>query len=285
MHWSKITALMEPHGGDALANKSRELARIDVHTPHAARVYDYALGGKDNYAADRELIEKLRALVPDTPLVAKENRAFLGRAVHFLADAGMRQFLDIGTGLPTQGNVHEVVRKIASDARVVYVDYDPVVIAHSRALLSGVDNVTIIQADACRPDDILHHPELRKRIDFNQPVALLLVGLLHLIADDNDPAGIIAQFRQALAPGSHLAICHITGDYQHPDTVAQWIEIFGGMKEPMVPRSHEQIQRFFDGFKLLDPGLMKASQWHPNVPSPLPSPATGWLLAGVGHMP
>jgi len=259
------------------------LAGIDVSTPHAARVYDYALGGKDNYAADREVIERLRAVVPDTPRVAQENRAFLGRAVRFLAEAGIRQFLDIGSGLPTQWNVHEVAHQVAPDIPVVYVDYDPTVIAHSRVLLSGVDNAAIIQADVRRPDEILAHPQVRKMIDFDEPLGLLLVGVLHLVADEDDPAGIVAKFREAMTPGSYLAACHITGDYQRPEIVARWVELFGRMKEPMVPRTLEQMYGFFDGFELVDPGMVKASKWRPDIPSPTDNPDTGWLLAGVGR--
>jgi hypothetical protein len=218
-------------------------AGVDMRKPHAARVYDYALGGKDNYAADRALIDKLSRVIPDTPLVAQENRAFLGRVVHFLAQAGIRQFLDIGSGLPTQGNVHEVAHAVAPDARVVYVDYDPIVIAHSRELLSGVDNATVIQADVRQPDSIIGNPKVGKVIDFEQPVAVLLVGLLHLVADSDNPAAIVARFRAAMTSGSYLAFCHITGDYQSSDAVGQWVSVFGAMAEPMVPRTHEQIRR------------------------------------------
>lgn len=268
-----------------MTEKSRAPAGVDVRKPHAARVYDYALGGKDNYAVDRALIDKLSSVIPDTPLVARENRAFLGRAVQFLAEAGIRQFLDIGTGLPTQGNVHEIAHEVAPDAYVVYVDYDPIVIAHSRELLSGVDNAIVIQADVRQPDDIIGDPKIRKLIDFDQPVAVLLVGLLHLVADGDDPAAIVARFRAAMTSGSYLALCHITGDYQRPDAVAQWIEVFGGMAEPMVPRTHEQIGRFFEGMELVDPGLVKAWEWRPDEPGAIQRPATGWLLAGVARKP
>ena len=259
---------------------------VDVRTPHAARVYDYALGGKDNYAADRELIDRVRVFVPEIPYIAQENRAFLGRAVHFLAaQAGIRQFLDIGSGLPTQSNVHEVAHSVASDARVVYVDYDLTVLAHGRALLSGTDNAIIIQADVRQPDEVLDHPKLRRLLDFEQPIALLLVGLLHLVTDDDDPAGIVARLWRSLPSGSYLAFCHLTGEYQPPETVARWMEVFTKMAEPMVLRSREQIRGFLDldGCELIDPGLVQASQWRPDVPCTIPNPATGWLLAAVGR--
>jgi len=268
-----------------VTKKNRAPTGVDVQKPHAARVFDYALGGKNNYAADRALIDKLSAVIPDTPLVARENRAFLGRAVHFLAEAGIRQFIDIGTGLPTQANVHQVAHQVAPDARVVYVDYDPIVIAHSRELLSGTDNAIVIQGDVRQPDDILGDPRLQKLIDFEEPVAVLLVGLLHLVADSDDPGAIAARFRAAIPPGGYLAICHITGDHQPPDAVAQWKELFGGMAEPMVPRSHEEIGPYFEGMELVDPGLVKASEWRPDAPGGAPSPTTGWLLGGVARKP
>ncbi|MGH8931873.1 MAG: SAM-dependent methyltransferase [Egibacteraceae bacterium] len=260
-------------------------AGIDVRTPHAARVYDYALGGKDNFASDRGLVDKLRGLIPAAPLVARENRAFLSRAVHYLAaEAGIRQFLDVGSGLPTQGNVHEIAQKVAPDTRIVYVDYDPVVLVHGRALLSGAENATIIQGDVRQPGAILEHPAVAKLIDFDEPLALLFVGLFHLVADDDDPAGLVAHFREVLAPGSHLALCHITGDYQSSEAVAQWVNVFGSMAEPMVPRPFDQVKALFEGFDLVDPGLVKASEWRPHLPGAVgPAPKSRWLLAGVGR--
>lgn len=258
----------------------------DVHTPHAARIYDYALGGKDNYPADRELVEKLASVTTEARDVAVENRAFLTRAVRWLAaEAGIRQFIDVGSGLPTQSNVHEVAQEVDPDASVVYVDHDPIAVAHSREILSGIDNAVALQANVRWPAEILDHPKLRNRIRFDQPVAVLLVGLLHLVSDDWEPAGIVARFRDAMAPGSYLALCQITGDYQSPERVAQWIELFGGMAEPMVPRTGEQIRSLSDGFRFLDPGLVKASEWRPDIPSSVPNPETGWLLAGVGRKP
>lgn len=257
---------------------------IDVRTPNAARIYDYLLGGKDNYAADREGAEKFLAVAPEIRFAARENRAFLIRAVRFLAaEAGIRQFLDIGSGLPTQRNVHEVAHEIAPDARIVYVDYDPVVIAHSRELLSGVDHAIAIQADARRPDEILNHPKLRTLIDLDQPVALLLVGLLFLIADDDDPAGIVARFREAMAPGSYLALSHMTGDGQRPEAVRRLVQVFERAREPMVPRTREQIQRLFDGFELVNPGLAPIAAWRPDQPAADQDLGKGWLLAGVGR--
>lgn len=257
---------------------------VDPHIPSPARIYDYLLGGKDNYAADRETADKFIALVPEAPLVARENRAFLAAAVRFLAaNAGVRQFIDIGSGLPTQRNVHEVAHEVAPDARVVYVDYDPIVIVHNRALLSAADNVITIQADIRHPHQILNHPELGKLIDLDQPVAVLLMAVLHFVTDDEDPAKIVDQLRQAMAPGSYLVLSHITEDVQHRKTMARWIRVVEKMAEPFVPRSRQQILRFFDGFELLGPGLVKESEWRPDIPRPLRSSAAAWLLASVAR--
>lgn len=267
-----------------MAEKSRGPAGIAVHTPNAARIYDYALGGKDNFAADRRTAEKVFAFAPEVRLSARENRAFLTRAVRFLAaEAGLRQFLDIGTGLPTQGNVHEVAQEVAPAARVVYVDYDPVVIVHNRELLSGVDNATTIQADLRGPHEILNHPKLQQLIDLDEPVAVLLIGILHFVTDDEDPAGIVARLCEAMAPGSYLALSHITGDEQPPEAVTRLTQVFEQAAEPMVPRTYEQIRRFFDGFEFVDPGLVRISEWRPDQPSTVQDPGRGWLFAGVGR--
>jgi S-adenosyl methyltransferase len=272
---------MEPHEEHEV--KATTVA-INIRTPNAARIYDYLLEGKDNYAADREAAEKFLAVAPEIRFAARENRAFLIRAVRFLAaEAGVRQFLDLGSGLPTQSNVHTVAHEVAPGPRVVYVDHDPVVIAHSRTILSDISNATAIQADVRRPDDILNHPKLRKLIYFDQPVALLCVGLLFLVADDDDPAGIVTQFRETMVPGSYLALSHITSDGQRPEAVERLVQAFEQAREPMVPRTREQIQQFFDGFEFVDPGLVRISEWRPDDPSTAQNPGKGWLYAGVGR--
>ena len=185
-------------------------ASIDVERPSQARIYDYLLGGSLNFAADREAARQLIAMVPDVPLVAQANRAFLRRGVDFLARAGVRQFLDIGSGIPTRGNVHEIARQVAPDARVVYVDIDPVAVTHSRQILAGDDRTTAIQEDARHPEHILDHPDVHRLLDLTRPVAVLLVSVLHFIADSDDPAGILARLRKAVAPGSYLVLSHVT---------------------------------------------------------------------------
>jgi len=185
---------------------------IDVTVPTTARIYDYWLGGQDNFAADRVAALAITEVAPEARLMAVENRGFLRRAVRFLAaEAGITQFLDIGTGLPTQGNVHQVAQEVNAGARVVYVDNDPMVLAHSRALKTGGSTV-VIQADLREPRTILDHASTRKLIDFTQPLAVLLVAVLHFISDDDDPAAIVATIRETLPPGSYLVISHVTGD-------------------------------------------------------------------------
>jgi O-methyltransferase involved in polyketide biosynthesis len=200
--------------------------------------------------------------------------------VRFLLDAGIRQFIDVGCGLPTRKNVHDIVEANDPAARVLYVDHDPVVINHYQALLSSSSTATVILGDARRPQEILDHCRTTSLIDLDRPVAVLLVGLLHLIADEDDPAGIVARFRDAVAPGSHVVLSHMTGDDQDPKEVAQFVEMFETAREPMIMRSRERIRAFFDGLELVEPGLVDGPDWRPDRPYPKPS---GWLVAGVGR--
>jgi hypothetical protein len=247
--------------------------QINTGVPNPARIYDYLLGGKDNFPADRGVAEQLITIAPVTRDVAEDNRAFLRRVVRFLArEAGIRQFIDLGSGLPTQGNVHEIAQAVAPDARVVYVDNDAMVVTHSRALLAG-DNTVAIQADLRECDVILTHPEIRELIDFNQPVALLLVAILHFIPDDQDPLGIVARFRDALPTGSYLAISHGTRDIPvRPDMSAEEMAEMGAKVEQLyqlttsslVTRTRAEVERFFDGLELVDPGLVEIQRWRPD---------------------
>ena len=257
---------------------------LDANTPNVARIYDYWLGGKDNFAADRVTAEKLSGIVPEARAAARANREFLRRAVRFLAKAGIRQFIDLGTGLPTQANVHEVAHQIVPGARVVYVDYDPVVVIHGQALLQSDDATAIVEADVCEPEKILEHHELRALIDLDEPVAVLMVGILHFITEADDPYGIVARFREAMAPGSYLAICHVTAD-PRPQAEAQVTEIYRQTTAPLVPRSRDQVLRFFDGFDLVEPGLVYAPQWRPDRLVRPAEPVTSFVFAGVGRTP
>ena len=255
---------------------------VNTTTPNAARMYDYYLGGEENFPADQVAAEHVLRVAPWIRATARENRAFLGRAVDYLArEAGIRQFVDIGTGLPTKGNVHEVAHAVAPDARVAYVDNDPIVLGKSRYLLARVPNAGTVRADVRRPVGIIGHPDLTALIDWGQPVALLLVAVLHFVTDGYDPAAIVAQFRDVMAPGSHLVISHAhhEGD---DDAVRQAVDIYRGADAPLVMRGREQIAGFFDGFDLLDPVLVYLPGWRP-VPRPYP-PGEVWGIGGVGRL-
>jgi S-adenosyl methyltransferase len=264
-----------------VSDGDRGVLGFDTSVPNPARMYDYFLGGKDHFPADKAAAEQLLATVPLTRVGARENRAFLQRAVGFLAgEAGIRQFLDIGTGLPTQGNVHEVAQAVAPDARVVYVDNDPIVHAHANALLSG-DNTASILGDLRDPDGILADPETNRLIDFRQPVAILLVAVLHFIRDREDPAGIVARLKAAMAPGSYLVISHATGDLYPREIGAEATKAYDRATAPLVLRTRAEIERFFDGLELVPPGLVQLSRWRPD--GDLPS--GNGLFGAVAHKP
>lgn len=264
---------------------------VNTSVPNPARIYDYLLDGKDNFPADRDVAEQLLAIAPVARDVVEDNRAFLRRAVRHLAgEAGIRQFIDLGSGLPTQGNVHEIAQAVAPDARVVYVDNDPMVVTHSRALLAG-DNTAAIRADLREPDVLLGHAELRELIDFDQPIALLLMAILHFFDDDEDPFGIVARFRDALPAGSYLAISHGTRDIpERSDLSPAAMAEMGAKVErlyqlttaSLVTRTRAQVERFFAGFDLLDPGVVEIQLWRPDGEG---SKLPGGFYGGVGHKP
>jgi len=251
--------------------------------PSPARMYDYYLGGKDNYASDRRAAAEIYKQIPDLPEVARDNRAFLQRAVRASAEAGIRQFIDVGTGLPTQGNVHEIAQGIDAASRVVYVDNDPIVLAHARALLtSGPRGATAyIDADLRDPDAIFRHPDLRNLIDFDQPVGLLMIAVLHFITDEEDPWGLVSRYRSYLAAGSQLAIAHATSEDRPAEAVQKMTDVYKKASAPFNFRTREQILALFDGFSLLDPGLVPCPDWR-RAPNARTSPSAGWNLAAVG---
>ncbi|MDL4775381.1 MULTISPECIES: SAM-dependent methyltransferase [Thermomonosporaceae] len=257
---------------------------LDSSRPSPARMYDFFLGGKDNYEVDRQAGAQVKAALGEVMShdIVWENRRFLQRAVHFMAEAGIDQFVDLGTGLPTQGNVHEIAQEVHPDARVVYVDNDPIVLAHGRALLATNDTTTVITADVREPGTILEHPDLRNLIDFSRPVAVLSVALFHFIGDAADPAGIVRAFRDRMHPGSHLALSHLTVDGPPADEVAQVVDAYKDATSPIVFRPRDRIEPLFDGFDLVDPGLVRPWQWRPGY-GPA-GPRTEWLYAGVGRL-
>lgn len=242
----------------------------DTTKAHPARVYDYWLGGKDNFAADRVLAERASANAPEVTMACRENRAFLGRAVRMLAAQGLRQFVDVGTGFPTMGNSDEAAHSVAPDAHVVCVDNDPVVLAHSRALLSrrSAERTTVVEGDLREPDAILDDPDLRAVIDFDQPMAVLLVAIAHFLRDSDDPAGIIAAFRKRMAPGSYLVISHATYDFNIK--VLNNSRVYNDATAPFIPRSRAQILSLLGGFDLVEPGLVDVAHWRPDGTRPQP---------------
>lgn len=260
-------------------------SEIDTTRPHPARMYDAFLGGKDNYPVDRKAVGQILRQWPEVRLAARANRAFLQRAVRFLVgEAGIRQFVDIGTGIPAAGNVHEVAAQIAPGARVVYVDNDPIVHVHANALLTGSGTTTIVLADLRDPHAILADPKLRSQIDFTRPVGLLLVAILHFIASSEDPAGILATLRDALPAGSFLALSHGTADFHPPGTQDEAAAAYQNAAAPLQLRAHSEIAAYFDGFDLMEPGLVQAPLWRPDGSAPRPKDLTKiGIYAGVGR--
>jgi S-adenosyl methyltransferase len=252
---------------------------VNVTMPNHARVYDYFLGGKDNFAADREAAERIAAVAPDTALLARANRRFLVRAVRLFAETGIRQFIDLGTGLPTSPNVHEVARELDPSARVVYVDNDPVVVTHNRALLATDDRVATVWGDLRQPEEILADPGLRALIDFDEPVGLLCVAVLHLVTDAEDPAGIVARFRERMAPGSHIGLCQFAAE-SDPAAIARLEEVYANSPTVVTFRPRDQIRHFFDGFELLPPGVVEVEDWRPDMDA---SATRLRIVGGVGR--
>ena len=255
---------------------------IDASVPNVARMYDYYLGGYHNFAADREAAEKILAIFPDTPAAARTNRRFLQRAVRHLAGAGVRQFLDIGTGLPTAENTHQVAQQFAPESRIVYVDNDPLVLAHARSLLTSSPEGTTcyIDADLREPDRIL--AEARASLDFGEPIALLLLGVLGHLADYEQARGIVRRLLDGLPPGSYLVQCDgTTTDASYVKALADYRETIG---VPYTPRAHEQIVAYFAGLELLEPGVVPIHQWRPE-PGLVGVPAAVDESGGVGRKP
>ncbi|MFC7339933.1 SAM-dependent methyltransferase [Saccharopolyspora griseoalba] len=246
-------------------------------------MYDYYLGGSHNFEADRAAAERVLALVPETRTFARENRAFLQRVVRYLvARAGVTQFLDLGSGIPTVGNVHEIAQGLQPESRVVYVDHEPVAVAQSQRMLTGNDQATAIQGDLRHPDRVLHHPEVHRLLDFSRPVAVLTISVFPFVADVDDPVGIISAYREACAPGSYLALSHgLTLDYW-PDATAEVIETYKSSTHPLHPRTPEQITALFAGYQLVEPGVVFTSAWHPDHPLTDEQARESRGMAGLG---
>ncbi|MEV0614347.1 SAM-dependent methyltransferase [Nonomuraea sp. NPDC050404] len=257
------------------------LAGVDAKTPNAARIYNYFLGGKDNFAVDRAAAETVLSMAPEVRVAAMENREFLVRAVKYLvAEAGVSQFVDIGAGIPAERPVHEVAQAIDPGSRVAYVDNDSVVLTHSRALLGGRPGTAVVAGDARDPDAILSAPELNVLIDLDRPVAVILIAILHFVPDSDDPAGLVRRLLDRLPSGSHVVITHLSdGGVPDDPRIAQTRALYNG---GLFFRSRKEIEGLFDGFEQVEPGVVGVGQWRRNLGA---DDATSWWLGGVARKP
>lgn len=256
---------------------------IDVESPSAARIYDYHLGGVHNFPVDRDIAERVARVMPDMPLILRANRAFLGRAVRFLVDAGIRQFLDLGSGIPTLENVHQIAQRVVPDARVVYVDVDPVAVAHSRALLEGDPYATVVEADLRNVARVLRSPEVGDLIDFSQPVGVLMVAVLHFVSDSDDVDGILAGYRHAVVGGSHLVISHAAAEEDGgSEGTDEALATYSRRVAEFTLRTRGQVIDMFTGMDIVEPGVVNVDDWRPDDDAPrrkLPQ------FAGVARKP
>ena len=268
-------------GGGSTAGTAGPPA-FDVTVASQARMYDYLLGGKDNYASDREAVERALLAWPDMPFTARANRAFLGRAVSYLTrEAGVRQFLDIGTGIPTAGNTHQVAQAIAPGSRVVYVDYDPIVLAHARALLTSNEAGATDYIDADLRDVGAILSQAGQLLDFTRPVAVTLIAILNAIPDSDDPHGIVATLMDAVPSGSYLALTHLGSDLLGQETQDGLEDVQGQlMRKQFTSRNREQVARFFEGMDLVEPGLVRVEEWRPGPETGGTGRSSLWCAAG-----
>ncbi|RII20263.1 S-adenosyl methyltransferase [Streptomyces sp. YIM 130001] len=258
---------------------------VDISTPSVSRMYDFYLGGSHNFEVDREAARKAMEFLPGMPKIMQANRAFMRRAVRFAASEGITQFLDIGSGIPTFGNVHEVAQGENPDARVVYVDHDPVAVAHSEVVLEGNAGAGIVAADLRKPEDILGSSAVASHLDLERPVALLLVALLHFVEDADDPYGAVSELGAALAPGSLIVLTHAAYDgIPLPEQQAGGaVGVYKNIRNPLIMRSHDEIARFFEGYEMVEPGLVSMPEWRPDTPHEDEDPYAFSGFAGVGR--
>ena len=253
---------------------------FDTTVPNVARIYDYLLGGKDNYEADRAAAAELQRALPDIAQACRENREFAGRVVRFLAgEAGISQFIDIGTGLPTMGAVHEIAQGVRPQARVVYVDYDPVVVSHAQALLARNERVAVVRADLRTPREMITHPDMRRMIDFGKPVAVLILATLHFVTGEEQPHEIVRLLRNTMPAGSYLAISHATADDVTPEEEVNGTLVYKNASAPVIPRHFGEVLQFFDEMTLVTPGVVSISRWR----SRRSQRARGLIYGGVAR--
>ncbi|WP_328373508.1 SAM-dependent methyltransferase (plasmid) [Streptomyces sp. NBC_00445] len=252
---------------------------IDTSRPHPARIYDYLLGGKDNYEVDELAGDELVATTPGVRMSARANRAFLQRAVRYVVQCGIRQILDIGAGLPNSPNVHEIAHTVAPHARVAYIDNDPIVKAHADALLRTSDTISTALADLRDPQSIVRHPDIRQVIDFDEPIALILGAVLHFVTDAEQPQRLVATLRNVLPAGSFLVLSHATADFADSTRARA---VYDRATATLNPRPRAEVQQFFTGFELVEPGLTQAPLWRPDAPTSA-RPGQVGIYGGVAH--
>lgn len=267
-------------------------AGVDPARPAPARIYDYLLSGNSNFQSDRDAARRIMALVPEIRDCAWANRGFHQRAARWIAGRGVTQFIDIGSGLPTAGNTHDVVRSADPSCRVVYVDNDPMVRTQSQQLLAGVSGVKVILGDLRDPEHLLADPQLRELIDFSRPAGLLMTAVVHFVADESDPCGLVRRYLAALAPGSYLALSHLTSDQKPPRAVHEFRRVFNRATEQMHFRSRAEVERLFEGLDMVSahdpeaPGaLCYVGDWEAEDPAMADSDGSRWLYCGVARRP
>lgn len=266
-------------------------AGVDTSVPTAARIYDYMLRGHNYFEADERACQRLIAAVPDSRDIATANRGFHQRSAKWIAQRGIRQFVDIGSGLPTVGNTHEVVQQVSSDAHVVYVDRDPMVELHSKALIDNTGTISVICADLREPDSILDNAELGKMIDFGRPVGLLMTAVMHFVSDGSDPWALLSRYLDVLAPGSYLSLSHLTDDYKPPAAAEGFRAVFDSATDHMYYRSAAKVERFFAGLEVVspyqgaEPGVTFAGYWGCEDVELADSEGSRWLYCAVARKP
>jgi S-adenosyl methyltransferase len=254
---------------------------IDLERPNPARVYDYLLGGMANFANDREFAARLMGIAPDAAKMARANRAFLRRAVTYCLDNGIRQFLDIGSGIPTAGNVHEIAQRIEPSAKVVYVDVEPVAVAHTELMLADNENADVVGGNLVEPEVLLSSAPVERLLDFDEPLAVLMVSVLHFLDDDSGPHAAVARYVRAMAPGSYLVLSHIAGE--DSDEQSQARNLYQKDAVPILGRTREQVAAFFTGMEIVEPGIVWTPQWHPETTDEVADPERSKGYAAVGR--
>jgi hypothetical protein len=256
---------------------------IDLERPNAARVYDYLLGGVANFAKDREFAERLTGIAPDAAKIARTNRGFLRRAVKYCLANGIRQFLDIGSGIPTAGNVHEIAQRTEPTATVVYVDIEPVAVGHTELMLAGNENAGVIQGNLLEPDVLLSSAPARRLLNLDEPIAVLMVAVLHFLDDATGPHAAVARYVDAMAPGSYLVLSHIAAE--DTDEQSQARQLYQKDAIPVLGRTRDQLAAFFTGTEIVEPGIVWTPQWHPETYDDVTEPERSKGYAGVGRKP